>query len=63
MKTIKKLTMSLLLAGTLASNAMAGCLPGNMYVYVDGGDGDWCCVEVGDGSVWSCTDGDTWFLV
>lgn len=38
-------------------SAWAGCINGNWPL------GDYCCIEVGDGTVASCTDGQRWFLV
>jgi len=40
----------------------AGCKPGNIEYLPVGGvpQESLCCVPVGDGSVLSCTDGETW---
>lgn len=38
-------------------SAWAGCLNGNWPL------GEYCCIEVGDGSAASCTDGQVWILV
>jgi hypothetical protein len=58
----------LFLSITVGFSALAEpCMPGNIPFF-DPFDEDpiasaWCCVPVGDGTVLSCTDGDTWFNV
>ncbi|MDJ0835148.1 MAG: hypothetical protein QNK37_01445 [Acidobacteriota bacterium] len=60
------LTMIACLSFTIASVAVAGCINDNWHPAIETSEGiivftDICCIEVGDGSEASCTDGDDWF--
>ena len=64
---MKKLLCVLLTSAIMSASALAfhhgPCKEGNDAYLIDWGDGTGtvvCCVEVGDGSELSCTDGDTW---
>jgi len=63
MKLIAKLFLVLSLLSVSGFAVWAKCQPGNNELKPIGGGESLCCVPVGDGSVLSCTDGDTWFNV
>jgi hypothetical protein len=56
-----KKIFALALATAASVTIAAGCLNGNFAAYA--ADGElWCCVGVGDGTAYSCTNGETWEL-
>jgi len=64
---VKKYSLVVTLTTTIAfgCSTWAGCLPGNEEYFPTQNPSaeTWCCKPVGDGTVLSCTDGDSWFNV
>ena len=66
---MRKILSVLMVATFMSVTAPAfhhgGCISTNFEVVVvtPGGSYTACCVGVGDGSAYSCTDGDTWFNI
>jgi hypothetical protein len=65
---MKRITFALLVFALSSAVSLAyhhgPCLEGNDALTVERLNGDIeiaCCVPVGDGSAYSCTDGDDWF--
>ncbi len=65
---MKKLLIAVLAIAVLSAVSLAyhhgPCREGNDELVVERLNGDIevaCCVPVGNGSVYSCTDGDDWF--
>jgi len=56
---MKKITLAILTMAAFFSMTMNAepCIESNHD------HGDWCCIEVGDGSAESCTNGDIWMCV
>lgn len=54
----KLLFISLLLMASLTGFAKRiNCIDSNIEY------NGYCCIPVGDGTKWSCTDGSVWFLI